>query len=141
MPRAKDQSPLISNLTDEDRVTANALMSDIQELYSLKSTIANLRIIESKLASAISEQGFQADQLGKLLAVERTLTRTIKTAIEIEKDIGSLISAKSLANYMNLIGSWLTNYIHDDVERQRFILEMEHQLAQLKNMDIEAKNK
>lgn len=102
---------------------------DTDSLYSLRETIANLKDLESRLISRLNETDhLPAKELSQLLSVERLLVRTIDSAISVEEKLGRMIDASKIQYYLNLFKTMIEKYIKDDLERARFLAEIEQEL-------------
>lgn len=114
-------------------------MDDLQSLYSLRTTIANLRELESRLIDDIhSRDQLPAKELNQLLSVERLLVNTINSAIDVETKLGKLMDGAKFQAYVNLMKGLIERYIKDDTDRMRFIADFEQALRELDSVNEQA---
>jgi len=129
---------LTSILNNRDRDKAKKLLNDPKELYSLKETIVNLKILEAKVTAYLSQQEeLDPELLKQLLSIETTLVKSVSSAIETETKLGKLVSIEELSSYTEIFVQYLIKYIEDEAERRRLLAELEYKVSNMGQEDSE----
>jgi hypothetical protein len=95
----------------------------LEELYSLRETIANLKQLEAELREEIA--GGQKHKISKLLATIKVLLKTIEMALDLEIKFGTLVPSSRLIKITEDLAEIITDYVHDPLDRERIIVELE----------------